>query len=59
MREVIEKYTCDRCGKELKDSTLLWLIKDRYKISKLTDEWRDLDLCADCKKSFINWLKGE
>ena len=57
MREVIEKYTCDRCGKELKNSVLSWQIKNKYKISKLTNEWKNLDFCDDCKKSFMNWLK--
>ena len=56
MKKTITICTCDRCGKEIKDDYLSTLINTKWRICKLTDEWKDIDLCQNCKMSFIKWL---
>lgn len=54
------KYYCDRCGKEiggrrmaLKSWVQFYLtFETRYEVLMK-------EVCADCYKSYLNWLKGE
>ena len=60
------KRICDRCGKEIKTRRILiktdrneMMIDKKYKLSILKADWRTVDLCDMCEKSFSKWWKGE
>lgn len=44
-------YKCDRCGKAKVKGSILFT-------QGLTLR-RDIDLCSECLKSFMRWLKGK
>lgn len=61
-----ESYYCDRCGKELEERPLFYIngkkLSKNYipdmRIEMLCREWTFVDLCDDCKRSFIKWWEG-
>lgn len=69
MRDEIKtvRYICDRCKKETKYRSwmglrrnpaiafLIWLTGAE---SILEPEYKRVDLCSNCRKSFVEWLKG-
>ena len=66
MRRIQENFICDRCGKEIKTRRILiktdrneMMIDKKYKLSILKADWRTVDLCDTCEKSFSKWWKGE
>ena len=66
MRRIQENFICDRCGKEIKARRILiktdrneMMIDKKYKLSILKADWRAVDLCDTCEKSFSKWWKGE
>ena len=71
MRDIIRKVYCDRCGKELsaasyRHSLTITLDKGLLSTQEALDEFLDVhgdrfgdvrDFCADCTKSFYEWMK--
>lgn len=57
MQEV--KIICDRCGKEMKQSTDREEIRswNRHASQYTEAEIKTYDLCPECKKAFQKWLK--
>ena len=63
------RYICDRCGKETKTGHPAWIGRRlNLAIAYLTwltgagsildPEYKRVDLCSDCLKSFVRWLRG-
>ncbi len=67
MKRIKEEFYCDRCGIKLAQNPMFYTstdrgdvqIQKRYRVKILRNEWRSLDLCKSCKKSFVEWMKGE
>lgn len=59
MKEVLEKYYCDRCGKEMpKRHTIDFKVGSRtMTIERLTNAWHYIDICDNCIKSFADWFE--
>ena len=66
MRETIEKFFCDRCGKEYSEDGRIkhpYYIKVRTK--SVITKWDDrrqrfiyADICKSCAESFNEWWEG-
>ena len=60
MKESITKYYCDRCGKEINKKYVFSDI-NTIPISRMQQlfdtEWINVDLCDDCKNSYIKWWR--
>ena len=59
------KFFCDRCGKDFKieSGETSFIIKGQYtpmyRIENVNNDNSYLDLCKECKNSFIYWLQKE
>lgn len=72
MKKIIKKYTCDRCGKEIKinegsiESRKILNPKNLYLVQsgllrekKIISHEEALDLCQDCFQSLHNWFSSD
>jgi hypothetical protein len=50
-----DKYTCDRCKREIIGSAVTVSFKNLTGQSPFSD---GLDLCSDCFLGFIDWVKN-
>ena len=59
---------CDRCNAEIFpksviggaiEKALCYPKVDISILKNMTDEWQTLDLCEECRKNLMEWLKAE
>ena len=51
---------CDRCGKEINTNPMMQCQNPLFEIRQLYPQGiMPIDLCEDCSKKFVEWIKGE
>lgn len=58
MKEILARYYCDRCGKEIpnKKSNELVIAGCSVAIQICTEGWNYIDLCDSCIDSLEKWF---
>lgn len=54
--------TCDRCGTKIYTNPMANSILPMFYIRTIKDfmsGWQSVDLCPECEKSLMKWLKNE
>ncbi len=51
--------TCDRCGEKININPMGYSILPMFSIYMIKDGWQSVDLCPECEKSLMKWLRNE